>query len=57
MSLMQLLGSLSLKDWAVLVVVAVCVFLAMLYLLRHGGGCSGCSGSCAGCNRRCRKKS
>ena len=43
----------------VLIVVAVCLTGAVVYLVRNRGkgcgGCSGCSGGCAGCARQGKK--
>lgn len=44
----------------VLIVVAVCLTGAVVYLVRNRGkgcgGCSGCSGGCAGCARQGKKE-
>ncbi len=42
---------LSLSDWLLLLLIAVCVVLAVRYAWRHRGSCDGCSGCCKKCGK------
>lgn len=42
---------LSLSDWLLLLLIAVCVVLAVRYAWRHRGSCGGCSGCCKKCGK------
>ncbi|MEA4972110.1 MAG: FeoB-associated Cys-rich membrane protein [Candidatus Metalachnospira sp.] len=44
-------------DWIIIVLVVLCLFFAIRYMIKHKGGC--CGGSCSSCSgncSECRKK-
>ena len=45
------MGTLSLADWLLLLLIAVCAALAVRYAWRHKGSCGGCSGCCEKCGK------
>lgn len=42
---------LSLADWFLLLLIAVCIVLAVRYAWQHRGSCGGCSGCCDKCRK------
>ncbi|MCI9455408.1 MAG: FeoB-associated Cys-rich membrane protein [Oscillospiraceae bacterium] len=42
---------LSLADWVLLLIIAVCAALAIRYAWRHRGSCGGCGGRCEHCGK------